>query len=117
MAKKVSNLKINQKTVKKGNLELKVGVGAGALAGATVAGYINTAFPNLIQTLGGAAIGSSSMSFMEKASAIATLSSAPVDWVAPVIITGVGAAIGALVGQGIKFIKNQNHKKVSGRSR
>lgn len=111
MAKKISNLKISEKAVKKGNLELKIGAGAGALTGATVAGYINTAFPNLIQTVGGAIIGGSTLNWKEKAAALATLASAPVDWIAPVVITGIGIGIGVLVGQGVKLIRNKNHKK------
>ena len=85
----------------------------GAVKGAGLAGAINTAFPALIPTFAGMAVGASEMSTAAKIGIGLGLASNPAVQISGLTILGVGAAIGAIVGGAVSLIKTAKYKKIA----
>lgn len=108
---RIRKLKLNEKALKKQNAKFKVvkkplGVIAkGASIGASVAGIVNTALPNLIPVIGAHLNAISNSSTTKKIFGDILLASKPVDLISGYGVIGIGAGIGVLAYSGYKLIK------------
>ena len=82
----------------------------GAVKGAGFAGVVNTVFPALIPTFAGIFTGASSLSVFEKALMVLGLDSSPVVQIYGLVIIGIGAAAGALIGAGYTLVKGVKYR-------
>lgn len=108
---RIRNLKVNEKKIRQEKSKLKVvkkPVGRiikGASIGASVAGIVNTAFPNLVPVIGAHLNALSNASTTKKIFGDIILASKPVDIISGYGIIGIGAGIGILAYSGYKLIK------------
>ena len=108
---KIKNLKnINKEKLKQEDKfkVVKKPIGAlikGASIGASVAGCVNTAFPNLVPVVGTYLTTTSNFSNLEKTLGITLLASKPIDIVSGYGVIGIGASVGALLYSGYSLIK------------
>ena len=108
---KIKNLKVNEKNLQKENSKFKLvrkpikTIVKGATIGASVAGVVNTVFPNLVPVLGTHLNALSNNSNTSKIFNDLLLSSAPVDIISGYGIIGLGGAIGVLSYSTYKLIK------------
>lgn len=77
----------------------------GASIGAGVAGMVNTAFPNLIPTVGGYITGAKSQNAFKSIAGILGFASKPVDVISGPTVLGIGAACGAVLYGGYRLVK------------
>lgn len=77
----------------------------GASIGAGVAGAVNTAFPNLIPTIGGYITGSKAQNALESVVGILGFASKPVEVISGPTVLGIGAACGAVLYGGYRLVK------------
>lgn len=85
----------------------------GGAKGAGIAGAINTAFPALVPTFAGMAVGASDASLIEKIGAGLGLASAPAVQISGLGILGIGAAAGAIIGTGVALVKHAKYNKIA----
>ena len=85
----------------------------GAVKGAGFAGAVNTAFPALIPTFAGMAVGASDMSALSKIGIGLGLASNPAVQISGLAILGIGAAAGALIGGTVSLIKTARYKRMA----
>lgn len=108
---KIRKLKVNEKALKKQNAKFKIvkkplGVIAkGASIGASVAGIVNTALPNLVPVIGTHLNAIRDTSNTNKILGDILLASKPVDVISGYGVIGIGAGIGVLAYSGYKLIK------------
>ncbi len=109
---KIKNLKINEKRLRQEKSKLEVikkpikGIMKGAGIGASVAGIVNTVFPNLVPVVATHINATSNAPTWQKFLNNALFASKPVDIVSGHGVIGIGAGIGILAYSGYKLIKN-----------
>lgn len=116
---KIKNLKINHKYELKEKEKFKLVkkpikvIAKGAGLGASVAGCVNTLFPNLIPVIGTYITTSSNISSKAKLALLTSLASLPIDLASGYGVIAVGAGLGALTYSGYKLVKiATNHLKI-----
>lgn len=103
---KISNSAKNRDIANAKLIRKPVGIIAkGASIGAGVAGMVNTAFPNLIPTVGGYITGTKSQNTFESIAGILGFASSPVDVISGPTVLGIGAACGAVLYGGYRLVK------------
>ena len=108
---KIKNLKVKEKNLQKENSKFKLvrkpikTIVKGATIGASVAGVVNTIFPNLVPVLGTHLNALSNNSNTNKIFNDLLLASAPIDIISGYGIIGIGGAIGILSYSTYKLIK------------
>ena len=123
--KQIKNLQINKKRTLQDNEKFKLikrpikTVVKGASLGASVAGVVNTIFPNLIPVAGTYLTTSSSIPNQAKLAILTFLASLPVDLASGYTVLGIGAGIGSLAYSGYKLVKiaTNNLKVISDRGK
>lgn len=89
----------------------------GALIGASVAGGVNTIFPDLIQSFSSLLVGRSKLNLGEQILAAAAIASKPIDILSGYAIIGIGASVGIVLNTGYKLIKNTTQALIISKDR
>ena len=123
--RQIKNLQINKKRTLQDNEKFKLvkkpvkAIVKGATIGASVAGVVNTVFPNLVPVAGTYLTTSSSIPNQAKLAILTFLASLPVDLASGYTVLGIGAGIGSLAYSGYKLVKiaTNNLKVISDRGK
>ena len=118
----MNNLKVNGEKIKPKEKYSIVKNGAKKIAkwgaaGIGTVGTVNLWFPNLVSNISSAFVGASDMNIFAKGAFVLGLSSKPVDMVQPLIVTGIGAALGVIAGSSVALVKGAVHKIKEGKNK
>lgn len=108
---KIKNLKVNKKKLEEESKKFKLVrkpikiICKGAGIGASVAGIVDTAFPNLIPVAGSYITSLMPTNTMNKVLSLSILASKPVDLISGYGVISIGACTGAILYTGYKLVK------------